>query len=73
VRERIRGGFIPPVGFVDSQGNMALQPSSHDAYGFRDGLSLVTSEEPIGYINRTGIEPGRGRGGNLMWNAGPLA
>lgn len=41
-------------GFVDSAGNYAIPARFHSAEAFENGLSLVTTEDAIGYIERTG-------------------
>jgi hypothetical protein len=49
-----RVGFSPPSGFIDLEGQMVIQPTFYSAQGFQGGLSLVTTEESIGYINKLG-------------------
>jgi hypothetical protein len=52
--EASRAGFSPPCGFVDSNGQVVIPPIFFGAESFRDGLSLVTTQDKIGYINKSG-------------------
>jgi hypothetical protein len=53
-QEESRAGFSPPSGFIDHDGQMVIAPTLYSAESFRGGMSLVTTEKSIGYINRTG-------------------
>jgi hypothetical protein len=53
-KEEPRVGFSPPSGFVDLRGDMVIEPMFYRSESFRDGLCLVTTEDSIGYINRSG-------------------
>jgi hypothetical protein len=49
-----RADFSPPSGFIDPEGQMLIAPQFHSAESFCCGLSLVTTEDSIGYVNRSG-------------------
>lgn len=53
-RTSLKLDFLPPAGFADLQGQMAISPVFYSADSFNDGLCLVTTEDSIGYINRLG-------------------
>jgi hypothetical protein len=47
-------------GFVNVEGQFAIQPAFYTAERFINGLSLVTTKDSIGYINRSGEYVWRG-------------
>ena len=47
-------GVVPPVGFIDVSGNVVVPPKFYSATNFQDGLSLVTTKDSIGYIDKLG-------------------
>ncbi len=49
-----RTGFSPPSGFINLDGQMVIRPTFYSAESFCDGLSLVTTVDSIGYINKLG-------------------
>lgn len=47
-------------GYIDKDGNMAIEPKYHDAWNFHEGLAAVKVEWARGYIDREGnyvVEP----------------
>ena len=47
-------------GYIDRNGEMAIEPKFHDAWDFHEGLAAVKVEWARGYIDKTGsyaIEP----------------
>ncbi|MGB6193357.1 MAG: WG repeat-containing protein [Terracidiphilus sp.] len=52
--EEPRSGFSLPSGFIDREGNMVIPPQFYSASGFVNGLSLVSTDDSIGYVNRSG-------------------
>lgn len=53
--ENSRIGFSPRSGFIYCDGRIAIEPKFSTAESFRGGLSLVTTEDTIGYINKSGV------------------
>jgi hypothetical protein len=49
-----RSEFSPPTGFIDNEGNMVIPPQFYSANDFVNGLSLVSTDDTIGYINKSG-------------------
>jgi hypothetical protein len=45
---------FPRAGFVDLQGNLVIPPQFCSATGFDSGLSFVSTDDSIGYINKSG-------------------
>jgi WG containing repeat len=49
-----RRGFSPRTGFIDRDGNLVIPPQFASANSFVNGLSLVSTDDSIGYINKSG-------------------